>query len=238
MRKGPISLKTMVLLISLVFISFIAHANEVDIAKQRLSNQIRLLKTLDPEIERLDKARLIILKKAVIKVQDSISKLGLSNMQTMRSYQELIVKFRFSSAFFTEISTVRTKDTVKKIIKINEEIRTARGFDDTPYTKITESVYSHMHTLFNQLLDNRSIPNELREKIQGLITPVGKVISEAKRGDRPNTFEVGIKFYKLVVDVYPDFDGIASSHETFNIVLEIQGLNEFYGEFAQINYQD
>jgi len=224
-------------LVFVVFLPMNVRANEVDVAKQRLSREIALLDSLVPEIERLDQARLIILKKAVLTVKDSIEKNGLSNRRTMGTYQELIVKFRFSAAFFTEISTPRTVEAIKELLSINEKICDARGFDDTPYTKITQSVYTHMKTLFDALLKNRSIPEKLRTKVQNLIVPIGKLVSDADVGDRPNTFDAGIKFYKLVVDVYPEFDEIQNSHEAFNIVLEIQGLNEFYGEYAQVTYQ-
>jgi len=225
-------------IVFVVFFSLSVLANEVDIAKTRLARAKVLLDRIAPDAERLDQARLVILRKAVMKVQNSIEKNRLSTITTLAAYHELIVKLRFSSAFFTEISTSRTVDAIKELLKLNEQMKEARQFDDTPYTKITESVYVHMETLFRELLNNRSIPDSLRKQVGELIPEVGKLLSDAAHGDRPNTFKSGIKFYKMVVDVYPEFDEVKNSHEAFNIVLEIQGLNEFYGEYAQVTYQD
>lgn len=226
------------LFVCLVFVTPVSAAgdSEVTEAKLQLNQEIRLLTHMQRLVERHQLARLFVLKKSAENVLESIDKFGISNMQTMRKYQELIVAYRFSLAFFQEIETEDTRDEIAQVLQLNDQISTARGFDDSPYTQLTGSVFNQMHQLVLQLSDNNtSVSPELKQKLSDLKAPLGQVIAVAKEGDRPKTFDAAIPVYRRIEALYPDFNLIMSSHSAFNLVLEIQGLNEFYAEYAQIN---
>ena len=51
---------------------------------------------------------------------------------------------------------------------------------------------------------------------------------------RPKAFAAGKTVYSQVTSLYPVLQNLAASNTSFLFVLEIQGLNEFFGEYAQI----
>lgn len=225
-------------ILTLFFGMGVAHAadDELNVAKAQLAREVKLLSDIEKYVERIDLARLFVLKKSAQNVSDSIAQVGFSNMATMRKYQELIVAYRFSMAFFQQIESDDTKDDIAELLRINDAISTARGFDDSPYTQITASVFTQMHKLVLQLTDGGpALPEELKQKLSELKAPLGNLIAIAKEGDRPKTFEAAVPVYHKIEALYPEFNQVMSSHAAFNLVLEIQGLNEFYAEFAQIH---
>lgn len=232
-----VSSRILLISIALLAASFGHAANdEVAYAKRQLERQLNLMTNMEQFIERPDLARLFVLKSGVMRTAASVNQLGLSHMTTMREYQNQIVAFRFSKAYFRQISSKRAAANIAELVKLNDEIVALRGFDDSPYTKITSSTFNQMYQLTLQLLGKGPvISDQLSVKLNALKPLFGRVLSVAAEGDRPTTFrEAGI-VYKSIKDLYPEFNKIMSSHVAFNIVLEIQGLNEFYAEFAQIN---
>jgi hypothetical protein len=208
-------------------------ANEMGDARIQLQKEISLIEHIEPYVERYDLARLYVLKKSSQRVLDSIDKVGLANMQTLREYQVLIVAYRYSEDFFSQISTDMTQKNIAELVRINADIIQARGFDDSPYTEVTGSVFTQMRQLFVEL-DSLPISDSLRTKIRALTPELGQVLSIAAEGDRPRTFDAAIPLQKKIAGLYPEFNSVAASGPVFEVVLSIQGLNEFYGEFAQI----
>jgi hypothetical protein len=60
------------------------------------------------------------------------------------------------------------------------------------------------------------------------------VIAIAEQGDRPKTFAAAIPVIDQVRNLYPMFDQISSSSVGFSMIMELQGITEFYAEFAQM----
>ena len=233
--KSSHRLRCTSLLLILFCISGPALAEDEATARQLLQRQIELITQLEPYTERVDLGRLHLLRKAAEGVLTRIQEKGLANMVTMQSYQNLIVMYRYSIAFFRQIKTEKTQAVIEELLQINDQIVKDRGFDDSPYTKLTASVFSQMHKLILQLIDLSSLPDPLKEKLNDLKAPIGQVIAIAEQGDRPRAFESAIALYEKVKELYPDFNAIAASDVAFDITLEIQGLNEFYAEYAQVD---
>lgn len=210
-----------------------AVAGEIEDRKTQLSVQIELINSIEPFVERIDLARLFVLKRASETVFNSIDKNGLGNAKTFQEYQKLIVAYRYSIAFMEQIRSVETTDAVAGLLQINDLIIKEYGFDDSPYTKITSSVFNQIYELIKQIRELNLSP-ALQEGLAGLLAPVGKTIAIADQGDRPRTFEAAEPVYFQISALYPLFDEVAMSDVAFNLIMEIQGLNEFYAEYAQI----
>lgn len=211
-------------------------AGEFDRAMAQLDRQVALLESLEPSVMRLDLGRLFVLRLASQKVKASATTVGLSHMQTFREYQNLIIAFRYSTSFLKEIATEETQEAITELQQIADAIAEARGFDDSPYTRITESVYAQIKKLMDQLL-TLSVSDDLKKKIQDLTPELGTLIATARQGDRPRTYAAAKPVYEKIAALYSGdtdlFGPIARSNAAFNITLEIMGLNEYYLEVAQ-----
>jgi len=223
------------LCVSALGIANFAHAetDEATTAKNQLNRQMELLQSIEKYTERSDLARLFVLKKADQTVIDSITRLGMGHMQTIRDYQTLIVAFRYSSEFFMRVQTQRNKKAILEIISIGDAIAQARGFDDSPYTQITKSVFGQMKKLIDDM-QGLVLPQDLLEKLFALRPAMGEVIAIASQGDRPKAFAAATALHSKLIELYPAFSTLSISNPAFEIILNIQGLNEFYAEFAQL----
>lgn len=214
-----------------------AHAFAPGVDKEEALKQLRqeseLITSIEPYVERLDLSRLYVLRTAVTRVTQAVTTNGLGHKSTFQEYQNHVVSFRYSSAFFKRIETRRTKEWLVQLQGIAKAIEENFGFDDSPYTQITASVFTQMHKLILEL-EQLAISDGLRAKLGELKAPIGNVVAVAKQGDRPKAFEAALPVYQRIKGLYGDFFEVASSSAAFSTVMEIQGLNEFYGEFAQV----
>lgn len=222
------------LLTTLVFPSLFCRADEVGEALSQLKRANELIDYILPTTEQTERARLGFIKKNLNLVKTSIQEKGLAHAATMRNYQQLIIAFRYSVSFFKQIETEFSVKALKELSDINELIVKARGFDDTPYTQITANVFTEMYQLVQQLSSLSNLPQGLQPKLQSLVPKIGNVIAIAKQGDRPKTFNTAIPLSQEITALYADFARVQHANPAFNIVLDIQGLNEFYAEYAQI----
>lgn len=210
-----------------------AESAENDI-RALLEGEVEIMRALERGTVRLDLARLRLIETNVRVALSSLNEFGLAHANTNRAMQQVIITFRYSNAFFTQIQTLKSRQSIRALLETNDQVTRKLGFDDTPYTQITAYVYSQMHKLFMQLKDSGVLAPSLREKVENLIVPMGHLIALAKQGDRPLTFDAAVPLQRLITELYPLMNAITQSDAAFDIILEIQGLNEFYAEFAQI----
>ncbi len=213
--------------------------DEVTLAKEKLSEQIELIEQIEPYVERPSLARLFVLKSASKSVLTSIDETSYGHAKTFQEYQRLIVAYDFSIAFFREIETDITKESIVALLNNVQEIKTDKGLDASPYTQITESSYAQMRELIKQMR-KLAISEGLQKKLGDVEPVIGEVIaiSQAKKGDRRTVYPVARKAYDAIVKLYPEMERISSADAAYDISLEIQGLNEFYAEFAEFDEPD
>ena len=210
-----------------------AFAGEVETAQDQLQSQKQIFAVISPTLERVDLGRLRFIESLVDKVRSSIRANGLAHMETIRNYQELIVAYRFSADFFQKITTGKTQASIAQLLKISDTIASERGFDDSPYTQLIASIFSQLKKLTDDL-KKADLSPELGQALTDLLTPMGETIAVAKQGDRPKAFAQGDALYLKIRALYPEFDHLSENSEVFQTVISIQGLNEFYGEYAQV----
>lgn len=206
-------------------------------AEQQLERMNVILDELSFSLEREDLARLYVLQQAPKRVQDVMKIKGLANMATIREYQVLIVTFRFSHNFFSRVETTHNESLLRELLDINTAIIEERGFDDSPYTQLILSSFQQIHQLMSDLV-SMDIPNSLRSSVEDIIPDVGLLLAVAKQGDRPRAFDSGKSLYPKIRALYPEFAKVAASNNAFQTTLAIQGLNEFFAEYAQIEDQE
>lgn len=167
------------------------------------------------------------------------------NFSTLRKIQNLIVQYRFSHVFFgwstprspVSIFTVATAQSLERLRELQEHVQKEYGYDDSPYTQITSNSFRQMQKLMLQLED-LPIDPLLKSKLRDNWRLVGEVIAIAEQGDRPLAFAKAIPCIDQLRKFYPLFDQVLTTHAGFPIVLELQGLIEFYADYAQIETGD
>ena len=237
---------TLALLIQLFTAPVQAQANKVTDATKPLYLQLQLLQQMQPYVERVNLARLFVVQtslKNVIGNMEANVTFGKSEitMETIRLMQNLIIQYRFSSVFFgwTEpkaVTSIYVPAIDKKITQLrtlSEALSAEYGIDDSPYTQITTNTFKQMHKLLEQL-ETLPINDKLKGFLRDLWPFIGQTIAVAQLGDRPKTFEQAISTITLIRNLYPQFNLISNSNAGFPMIMELQGLAEFYAEFAQM----
>lgn len=223
-----------------------AQDKKTDVILDPLNEQIKLIEVLEPTVERVDLARLLVIKKMLQIITEDVKtnrngKRKEVTFQTLRLIQGLIIQYRFSKVFFgwseprslTSIYTENTAETLQKLKQLSEEVVSEYGYDDSPYTQITANTFKQMQKLL-KVAEDLSFDNKLKTQMRSLWRPIGEVIAIAEQGDRPKAFALSVPLVKSIREMYPMFDAISSSNAGFQVILELQGLTEFYAEFAQM----
>jgi hypothetical protein len=209
--------------------------------------QVRLIDSVSQYVERIDMARLLIVKSAVKAVIENLAANAQGGkkeitFQTLRLIQNLIIQYRFSQVFFgwsepraiTSIYTESSAAELARLKLLSDSIQSEFGYDDSPYTQITATTFRQMQRLLKQLEDLPLDP-AFKKELRALWAPIGAAIAsaEAAGGDRRKVYEPAMAAIERVRALYPNFNQVSASQSGFAMILELQGLTEFYAEFAQ-----
>lgn len=222
-------------------------ATEPTAAAKPLYEQVENLDYVSRYVERTDLSRLLVIQKNIqLVIEDMANNLKAGKqevtMPTLRLIQNVIIQYRFSQVFFgwsvprsiTSIYTIQTSAALDKLKMLSEKLVSDYGYDDSPYTQITANTFRQMQKLLKQL-ESTPLDADMQKTLRDLWMPIGEVIAVAEQGDRPNTFAKAIPLIAEIRKLYPQFDKISSSAAGFAQIMELQGLTEFYAEFAQVS---
>lgn len=238
MRTSPtVKWNSLALLLGIFFsIAIPAYADEVANAHeqlQQIAEQLNYVRKTGLHLQ--DEGRIYILQKVVSDVDASIAEKGLGNLRTLNLYQQLIVKFRFSTQFFEFVRTISTEKQITSMLALVNKIREERGFDDDPYSKILKSNLEQMFSSLTLVARMDSTPADIKKRIQSLTPAFGAAIALADQGDRPKAFARSVEIYKTLKDMYGALQSLSASPDAFRYVLEVMGLNEFIAEYSQLD---
>lgn len=235
------------LITTTLLISFTGQVLASDI-QANLKKQVSIIETISPFVERVDMSRLLVIKNTVNSVTDNILENEAAGrpqvtFQTMSLIQNMIIQYRFSQVFFgwsepvsiTAITTEHIKPYLDDLEVLTEKIRTDFGFNDAPYTQITANTFRQMQKLLKHL-EELAIDDTLKKDLRALWRPIGETIAIASQGDRPRAFDSARLVIQDLRALYPYFDEVGASAAGFSSILELQGLAEFYAEFAQMDF--
>ena len=225
---------TAFLLASGVVSTAFAQTSEKEQALQQISEIEAGLATIERTVEREDLGRLHLLKQQMAKLKTTVNARGISHMATIREYQVVIVSFRYSTAYFASIATEATEPVIEGLSKIVARIVDERGFDDSPYTHIAEGTFTQVHKLMMELM---ALPIDpvLKAKLTELLPDVGRMMALSRQGDmRETVLNASVPLVLKLKELYPDFYRVGRHDRAFDVVLNIQGLVDFYADFAQV----
>ena len=207
--------------------------NELTESRYRLTRIDKLITNIEYFVEEHDIPRLFLLRKITKIVLNNFKKHGLGNMTKIHSYQEMLIKFRYSRVFLSRIRSERVAKWIDELGVIIEKINKARGFDNSPYSKITYGIFNQITTLFKALKEIPNISDESSRVISKLIPKLARVVAIADQGDRRGAYDAGDKIYCEIKEHYNRFSNEFATGGPFEMMLEIRGLNEFYAEYAE-----
>lgn len=210
------------------------------------TGQIYLIDQMVPLVEKGDLGRLHYVKKSIQAILENIEK-NLKEgrieitVQTLKLIQNLVIQYRYSQVYFgwttprsaTSIYTPFTSPFLERLKKNNEQMVLEFGYDELPYSQITANAFHQMHALLKQL-EALPIPADLKNELRALWMPIGETIALAEQGDRPKTFAKAALVIKIMRSLYPMFDRISATDVGYALVMELQGLTEYYADYAQV----
>lgn len=180
-----------------------------------------------------DEGRLFVLEKLTRDLRESLSTRGLGHAATTRLTHQLILRFRHSDRFFVFIRTGRNGAALDAAQARVAALRQDVGFDEEPFAQVVRSSLEQIHASVAELLRRGELPPALESGLRALVPKLGAAIAVARQGDRPQAFAQASSLHAEIRALYPQLQGLANRSPSYELVLEILGVNEFLGEYAQ-----
>lgn len=225
--------KYLALALVITLLSFNAFSAEKEDAIAILNSQITLITKIKRFVDVQDLGRLIVLKNATQQTIDRINTDGITHTRTLNEYLKQYITYKSSTAYFSYINTAVIALDVKKLYDIMDGIAKERGLDDFTFNKMTYNTFSQMHLLLTELAKG-NISEELKASLTTLNVDFGHLLATANSGDNIPTFKEGADMYHKIEALYPLLYQAASKGPVYDLILNVQGLNELYAEYAGI----
>lgn len=226
-------MKKQLLIMCFLLNSFSLFAGETEDAILKLSNQLNLIAQIKRYVDVQDQGRLIVIKNATEQTINRIKTDGLTHARTLNEYLKQYITYKSSTSYFSYVNSAVITYKVKNLYDIMDLIAKERGLDEFTFNKMTYNTYSQMHLLLQELQKN-SMSEELKTELVALNVDFGHLLATANSGDNIPTFKEGAVMYQKIVALYPKFYELANRGPVFDLILNIQGLNELYAEYAGI----
>lgn len=221
----------LILLFTLTSTSFAQNSAEtVEDAKQSLDDLKTNVGGLKYFAERIDLGRIMVLERRIEATHKSVSEKGLGNWETMKSYQELVLAFRYSEQFMESISTELSAGYISEIKKMNDAMIKARGFDKNVTGSLVANILKQIKNLADQIQGGRDLDSNLEAWFRTEFnTSIAKALAAAmEHGDVPSSFWQANNIYGMVTSKYDLLYKINAKNPAYNMVTELMGLLEFY----------
>ncbi len=215
-------------------------SDEIAEALKQLKAILRYIdRTIEPLVETYEKPQILLLRKKTEKLILLLESKKALTAETPLAFLDLLESFKYSVNYFKRIETKASSQAIQKTFDIIKEIdKKWRQDGEDIYTKKTKIYFSQIRELLKKLREYPTIPDELRQKIEDPETTrlIVNAIALGELGDRPKAFAAGIAACDKMKALYPAFETVAGARDTFDITLEIMGINEVFAEYAQIEY--
>lgn len=233
-------------LLSVLVISFSANALDV---RQALNEELQILTLLEPTVETVDSAQLYYFQESIneiLTMMDVNVKAGDQELSfaAMTLLQALVRNYQASTSFFGwdnppddfSIYTPATEAPLKQLQASYISIQKSFGFDDSPYTTITESTFRKMQKLLKDL-EQLPLDDETKKLLRSLWAPIGNVVavSVAELGDTTCVYKEAQLVVLQIREIYPQLTQISSATAGYNMVRSLIGLNEIYAGFSKLD---
>lgn len=201
----------------------------------RLDRQTKLIVSLEKGIELSERGRLVILRQSSERLAQAIRdpKMGPIHSETTRRVHDYVIKYEFSKTFLASIKTLSSSSVVDAIWETGVWVKDLYGFSESPLFQITKSTFEQLDKLVRQFVA-LDPPASLKNSLENLVVDMGRLIAIASLGDNLKTFEAAKPVCKTMVDLYPALISFAKTDPAFSLLLEFQGLTDFYIDFAKV----
>ena len=213
-------------------LAFAEGASETQEAIDQLDQQLTELDQIQRFVDRMDQGRVIVLINATNETKVAIENWGLVHTATLNQYLKQNLIYRSSTAYFSHVGTVATQPIIDHLYAIMDEIAQSRGLNDFTFNKMTYNTYSQIWSLLQDLI-KMDVGEDLRNQVSSLTVEFGNLLAISKeKGDNLQSLKAGAEMFKKMEELYPLFVRFSVSSPAFDLILNIQGLNEFYAEYS------
>ena|GEM_PF-6883916 len=209
---------------------------EVEIAKAQLQTLVKLLDSIRRPIERFNLGGWVVLRKQVDAIAETIDRNhGVGNDETGKAYRDLVTQIESSKDYFPTIQTDDTKEDIRTLQKMSDDLRAQKKMPKTNYGQNTFELFSKIQELIDSLTPMPISP-QLREGLINLNPQLKSVFAQnnAQGGDRPKTYDEGKKAVLAIRKLYPLFFEAGVDNQIFTKVSLIQGYVEQYAFIANM----
>lgn len=221
------------LIVLSLLVCFSSHAVEKAVVLNQLSRLISLSNDVKHQVHSQDEGRLHVLAQLAQQLLGSVETNGLGHSQTVQLNYQLLVRFQYSEHFFKFIQTRRNASEIREILALVTLLRSEFGFDELPHGHVLRSNIEQLHQSIVSLLATDATDESLRTNLAKLIPELANALALSRQGDRPTAFRATVSMHRKIKLMYPQLLKISGKKPSFEFVLEILGVNEFLGEFAQ-----
>lgn len=210
------------------------YAQDDIVGKALVSIQQDIEGLLDRGVYAADRPRVFVLKQS--------AEVAYENYQTRPFHREtfnaifnLHVRFKISNDFFQFIRTGFNAERIDSLYENYDIIQKELGLDDSPFMRIIATNLEQLLAAVQAISRHDQVSGDLQSKMANFIPELGKAISVANNGDRPSAFAEATRIYNLFKLNYAQLESELSGNQAlFIYYMEIIGINEFIGDFAEV----
>lgn len=173
-----------------------------------------------------------VAEQVIQKLEDSDK--GPLHPETGRALRKYGFVFAKAETFLRRVKTAKTAVDIEQILKFAKDIKDALQLNEAIYTYNTQAALDEIVVKINDAL-SQNPPTQLRKKLEDVkLADIPRVIAKSATGDHSKTYTAAIPLCHKIRTLYDEFYAIPADTSLFDVLLDIQGINEEYIEFAKI----
>lgn len=217
----------------------LTNQDQVQTIIGQFQRQLALIEGVRHHIEEADLGQLNLLRNASRNALESIQdpNRGPINAATSRALYTVYIRYHYSRSYLDSVDGDAWENEIREVRTIADTIARAHGLNESPAVRQTHEVFSQMRTLLNQLRDRR-LGADMSRRLEDLVARIGQDVLPLAlaNDDRPNTTDAARPVCRDIRLLYPDLVRAATpTNGVRELVIELQGLNEYYAEFCNLN---
>jgi hypothetical protein len=183
-----------------------------------------------------DVGRIFMIVQSVRQCQSAIMDVGVGHQRAVNAMQSLLSRFRYSSMFFTFITTRRNEATLRNLLENVRTLRQTSGVEENPFSVVIKAHLTSMGEALRQLKGQGGITESLRGQCTYLLAPLGHALAAVDPGDKPNAEALRLlsELRAKVTAIYPELSRATEIASAAPLALEIMGINEFLAEVTAV----
>ena len=216
-----------------IFHSVGARAVDTGILLENLDDQIRKMDFVERDVEDLDRASFLLLKKVTTTLRESIGKHGQLFPETYKSAQSLFIWHRENQMVLKRFTTDKSAPYVDGIRSRAKDVSDWTQLDRM-FSNITEFVYRQITDNIFLYRNQTQMSPEISQMLTDLLPELGDLGVIASDGDTSPTLEAGKKMHAKIELIQKRLSSIPRSQATDDLIVTIIGFNQYYGKVMRL----